>query len=140
MSLDDPVVLERELRYFHKCLFQREPPPSLIKLYHDVHHDRADLFEASGNEAADVLKIVTKELDAVGIEPWLRFQTQRHLLSRKILLVMYLAETGGRHQMNFMFEERPSLIRTWWHIAKNSLSGVFHLVKGFIQARIYGFS
>ena len=91
------AALEREARYLHQALFGRLPPPSLVALYVAAHLERADLFDAPQREMHTLARIVSLGLDATGIEVRLRRPGRRHLLSRKLLLVSYIAECDGLH-------------------------------------------
>lgn len=91
------ATLEREARYLHHALFGRAPPPSLVPLYVSAHLERADLFDAPEREMNELARIVALGLDATGIEMRLRRPGRRHLLSRKLLLVSYIAECDGQH-------------------------------------------
>lgn len=134
MSLTNSITLDGESRYFHKCLFSEEAEPRFVELYRAVHLEQADLFAASDREIAGVARIVARRLDAAGIEPWLRRRSQRHLLSRKLLLATYLAEVDGQHLTKFGLQEHQSQCQLWCHIFFKIAGGVFRLTRGFMQA------
>jgi len=89
--------LEQEVNYFHYCLFDSPAPARLVNLYIEFNTDLADSVKVNSNDARTVSTIVMKRLDAVGIEFWLRRKGLRHQLSRKLMLIMYLAECDGEH-------------------------------------------
>jgi hypothetical protein len=81
--------------------------------------------------------IVQKHLDALGIEPWLRRgSATRHLLSRKLLLIAYLAECDAEH-LEFRLEIRGRL-RSLVHLCCGALWAGWHLLKGRLQKALHG--
>jgi hypothetical protein len=90
-------MLTLEADVLHRQIFGRPAPAELAKYYAQAHAEMADLTEATEQEIRTVRVVVERGLDAPAIEPWLRAQSRRHLLSRKLSLIMYLAECGGRH-------------------------------------------
>lgn len=130
----DSITVDRESRYFHKCLFNEEAEPRFVELYRAVHFEQADIFAASDHEIAGVARVVARRLDAVGIEPWLRRRSQRHLLSRKLMLATYLAEVDGQHLAKFELQEQHSQCQLWCRMFVKIVGGVFRLIKGLTQA------
>ena len=93
----DSPYLENECRHLHFCLFIREAPEKLVREYVRAHAELATLRDIPAEEDATLRKIVRKRLNAAAIEPWLRRKGSRHALTRKLMLVAYLAESGGGH-------------------------------------------
>lgn len=89
--------LEHEVNYFHCCLFGYPAPARLVNLYVDFNEEHFDRVSANSSDTRTVEIIIAKRLDAVGIEKWLRRKGLRHLLSRKLMLIMYLAECDSAH-------------------------------------------
>ena len=94
------------------------------------------MMKATDNELRTMEAIVEKHLDALGIEPWLRVGSTRHLLSRKLLLIAYLAECDAQHPefrraANGRF---LSLVQ----LCLSTTSGVWHLLRGRRQKALYG--
>lgn len=135
LSPTDFIALDRESRYFHKCLFNEEAEQSFVELYRAVHLEQANIFASSDREIACVARIVAKRLDAVGIEPCLRRRCERrHLLSRKLMLATYLAEADGQHLAKYGLQERQSWCQLWCRIFIKVAGGSLRLTRGFIQA------
>lgn len=88
-------------------------PPSLrfVRLYLDAHRDLAWLTEAGDDEIRTLSVITARRLNAAAVEPWLRSRQRNHLLTRKLLLIAYLAETDGAHRSRFASatRHRPAL-------------------------------
>ena len=89
--------LEQEANYFHYCLFGTLPLRQLVNLYVEFNTERSQSVKVDSEHARTVETILRMRLDAVGIEPWLRQYGRRHLLSRKLMLIMYLAECDSAH-------------------------------------------
>lgn len=127
--------LRREAEFLHRQFFQRDALEGFIDGYLRIHAELPDMARASDNELRTVKVIVEKELDALGIEPWLRSGPERHLLSRKLLLTAYLAECDSAHP------EFRQAVRG----RGRSLAGLFrsmalaaaHLLKGRLQKAWY---
>lgn len=86
-----------EAQHLYWCLFRRDAPPPMIDAYLRAHIDIPELRVCRPDQEQTIRVIVTKRLDAASIEPWLRGGPRRHLLSSKLLLVAYLAESDGQH-------------------------------------------
>jgi hypothetical protein len=137
MTPDDCVMLNNESRYFYKCLFKKDAPSGMVALYRTIHIECPSLFTALDCEVSTVARIATERLDAVGIEPWLRNREQRHLLSRKLLLLTYLAETDGTHLAEFSVAKRLPCFWLWPHILMCALLGTLRMARGYIQIARY---
>lgn len=85
-------ALTNEVRYFHKLLFGYAPSANYIEAYISAHMDLADLASSDEKQCRTVKLIVERRLDALGIDVFLRSRCTRHLLTRKLLLMNYLAE------------------------------------------------
>jgi hypothetical protein len=75
-------------------------------------------------------------LDALGIEPWLRGGLQRHLLSRKLLLIAYLGECDAVHPgfRQAVSGRMPSCLQ----LCGAGMLGAWHLLAGRFQKAVYG--
>ena len=132
----DICRLTHEVQVLHLQFFGTVAPQELIKAYVKFHLDSPKLVQATNEEMQTVFTVINKELDAFGIEPWLRGGPTRHLLSRKLLLISYLAECDAAHL------ESSQLLKGRWGILVqlfcNSVNGVGHLLKGRFQKALYG--
>ena len=94
------------------------------------------LVQATPLELHTVATIVHKQLDALGIEPWLRDGVRRHLLSRKLLLIAYLGECDAVHPG---FRQAVSgRIHSYMQLCGAGLGGAWHLLVGRLQKAVYG--
>jgi len=89
--------LRKEAEYLYRRLFGRAASTELIENYLAAHAGMPALHAAHEAQFNTMRTIVAKGLDAVAIEPWLRGRNVRHILSRKLLLISYLAECDSRH-------------------------------------------
>lgn len=130
------AYLEKECRHLYSCFFRREAPEGLVREYVRAHGELASLREYAPEEAATLEKIVEKELNAAAIEPWLRRKGNRHALTRKLMLIAYLAESGGGHEE---FARRPSGHPGGWAVMLEAgVRGAVDLARGFVQKTFYG--
>jgi len=128
--------LTREAEVFHRQFFRQNAPKEFIEQYLDAHDELLDLTQASKNELRTVNIIIKRNLDALGIEPWLRSGSKRHLLSRKLLLTAYLAECDALHP-GFRQETHGHALSLLYLCGHGGLAA-FHLIKGRIQKAYYG--
>jgi len=138
---DNAVILNQnhlshEVKVLHRQFFKSDAPKELIKNYIKCHSDMPEMTDAKDSEFRTVRIVIEKELDALGIEPWLRSGSTRHLLSRKILLISYLAECDALH-LEFRKEVR-GFFCCLVYLFRILASGGFHLSQGFLQKVIYG--
>lgn len=128
--------LTDEVTYLYQSIFSRIPPNLLIVSYIAAHSEINELKLLDDQQKLTVHRVVTKKLDAVGIEPWLRSPQRRHALSIKLLLIMYLAESDSLHPEfcrcgNGVFKGIAQLIFA-------GLKGFLRLILGRVQKAIYG--
>jgi hypothetical protein len=93
----DPGALSAEVNYLHRLWFGRNPSTEFINAYLAAHSELAQLRDAPGAQYHTVRCIVQRRLDALCVELWLRTSAPRHLLSRKLLLIAYIAECDALH-------------------------------------------
>lgn len=127
--------LSREVEMWHLQFFRSPAPQRLIDGYIAFHAESPEIMRATDDEFRTIATIVQKQLDAIGIEPWLRGGGTRHLLSRKLLLIAYLAECDAEHPL-FRREIRGWL-RSLVHLCCCALWAGWHLLKGRLQKALY---
>jgi len=127
--------LEHEVIYFHYCLFGNPAPARLINLYVEFNREHFDGVSVNSNDARTVAIIIKMRLDAVGIEHWLRRKGLRHLLSRKLMLIMYLAECDSAHPDFRVCITGP--FYGYIAVARTLSAAVRHLFVGRIQIALY---
>jgi hypothetical protein len=94
--MDRMTGLELEAEYLYERLFRARPSQSVVLHYCQVHAERDDLMRADEAEARTVRLVAEKQLNPIAVELVVRRLRPRHLLSRKLLLLTYLAECSGR--------------------------------------------
>ncbi len=132
----DQINLTREVEVLHRQFFLCDAPQGLINEYLRAHAELPDMTRASDSELRTVRVIIEKELDALGIEPWLRTGSERHLLSRKLLLTAYLAECDATHPE--FRQEVNGRIHSLAHVCRTTALAAFHLLRGRLQKALYG--
>lgn len=126
----------REVDYLHSLLFGRAANRTLVEAYLAVHSDLPDLMDADEEQRLAVREIVKSRLDALGIEPWLRTGHRRHLLSRKLLLISYLAECDAAHPE---FRRRNAgCFRAFLWLGFAGVLAAARLIRGRVQKVIRG--
>jgi len=131
--------LEVEADFLHRSLFGSKAPEKLIGLYVLAHCELNDLTQTDADEIIAVSKVVHNGLDALGIEPWLRSKKQRHLLSRKLLLISYLAECDSEHP-GFRTPATNGPIIGSLNLVIVVVKGMLRMIRGLIHKRVYGIS
>lgn len=130
------AYLEKECGHLYSCFFRREVSEGLVREYVRAHGELAALREYAPEEAATLEKIVEKGLNAAAIEPWLRRKGTRHALTRKLMLIAYLAESGGGHEE---FARQPSGRPGGWAVMlRAGVRGAVDLARGYVQKTFYG--
>lgn len=135
-SAEDGAFLEKECRDLYFSFFKRKAPERLVREYVRAHMELASLREYPAEEAATIGKILEKGFNAAAIEPWLRRKGSRHALTRKLLLIAYLAESGGGHEE---FSRQPSgRLGGWTAILLAGMRGTVDLALGYAEKAFYG--
>lgn len=132
----DRTTLIREAELLHRQFFQRDASPKLLDFYTLAHSELLDLTQASDGELRTVQLVVERHLDALGIEPWLRSSSGRHLLSRKLLLIAYLAECDAAHS-EFRREAKSRAV-SYVRLGQSGAKAAFRLLRGRIQKALHG--
>ena len=128
--------LKHEAEVLHRQFFRCNAPDRLIENYIRVHEEQPELLMDCSKESRTVKIIVEKNLDALGIEICLRTGSKRHLLSRKLLLLAYLAECDGLHPK--FRQVAKGRVHSLMQLCASIISAAFHWFKGKCQMAIYG--
>ena len=135
-TADDDAFLKKECRHLYSCFFKRMAPERLVRDYVRAHMELASLRECPAEEAATLEKIVEKGLNAAAIEPWLRRKGNRHALTRKLMLIAYLAESGGGHEE---FSRQPlGRLGGWPALILAGVRGAAGMALGYAEKTFYG--
>lgn len=136
IPIENCSLLDKECRYLYFCFFKKTPSPWLIREYIRAHKELSSLHDFPDREYATIRKILEKRLDATAIEPWLRRKGERHALTRKLMLISFLAECGGEQQA--FCRQAQGRIRGWLALALGALQGAGALAVGYAEKTFYG--
>lgn len=134
--MTDQVDLTREAEILHRQFFRRDAPLGLIEGYTRAHAELPDIARASDSELRTVRIVIERGLDALGIEPWLRSGPERHLLSRKLLLIAFLAECDAAHPE--FRQEMDGRFRSLAQLGRSGALAVIRLIRGRLQKAFHG--
>lgn len=128
--------LRQEAECLHRCLFGREASPELVENYLRAHDAMPELHDAPSAQLNTMRTIIIRRLDAVSVEPWLRNGNTRHILSRKLLLISYLAECDAKHPEYMSHSD--GFMQGWLKLLLAGLHAGVGLARGrYLKAR-YG--
>lgn len=88
-------ALYDEATHFYKLLFRDSPTQEILKLYCEAHFYIPELVNAPSNQIETVQKVMSLKLNAVVIEPFLRKRVNRHILTSKLMLLIYFEESAN---------------------------------------------
>ena len=128
--------LHTEAQIIHQQLFRSKAPDILCERYVAAHAALPELNPKNEQEFRTLNIIIQKNLDALGIEPWLRKKSIRHLLSCKILLIVYLSECDGNHLE--LRNEAIGRLKSNYLLTRGLFIGTVRLIRGWIQKVWYG--
>ena len=129
-------ILFVEIRYLYTLIFHRYPTNKIIEFYLRAHAEITDFRDADKSQLETVRIIVTRRLDAIGIEPFFRGGEVRHILASKMLLLAYLAECEGAHS-EFLHDNscgHMALVSIFFA----AIQAAIHIMRGCIQKAWYG--
>lgn len=128
--------LRQEAEHLHRRLFGCGASPQLVANYLRAHDALPELHDAPASQLNTMRTILTRRLDAVSVEPWLRNGYTRHILSRKLLLVSYLAECDAKHPEYASSSEGP--VQGWLKLLLAGLKAGLGLARGWYLKARYG--
>ena len=89
--------LKKEAIFFHSQIFGYPPNEELINHYCNAHFEISVFLHIKPGERKCIDLILSKKLDALGIEFWTRKFSLFSILTSKLLLISYIAESDGKH-------------------------------------------
>lgn len=136
MMSGEHELLLKEARYLHRRMFNRYPADKLVDAYVRAHTEIDELHAVNPKQLKTVHTIIDRGLEPGGIEPWLRGNGIRHVLSAKMLLIAYLAECDACHPefARHATDGRMALV----HMSRTTLGAVFRLFHGYVQKAWHG--
>lgn len=130
------TILNREANALYHQFFRHAAPQGLTESYTRAHAEMPGLAQVTDSELRTVRLVIERGLDALGIEPWLRSNSGRHLLSRKLLLIAYLAECDVTHPE--YRQEVKGRFRSFVLLVRSVALAAIRLVRGRLQKTLYG--
>lgn len=128
--------LDGEARYLYRRLLGGEASAELLGHYRCAHRDLIELRDIGAAQRRTLDIIVSRQLDATGIEPWLRGGTSPHALAIKLRLLAYLGECVAAHPR---FSRRTaSLSGALVDLFLRMLAALFSLLRGYLQKTRHG--
>lgn len=125
-----------EARFFYRRLLGGVPSPEIISLYIRAHEEIEELRTIGAEQQRTIELILVHDLDATGIEPWLRGNQAPHALGIKLRMLAYLSECAEAHPK---FGQRPAgLLRTFARLGFCAVPALFSLVRGYVQKSKHG--
>ncbi len=118
------VLLEKEVIYLYKKIFGEFPPRIIIKEY-----IRANNFLLSEEERLKLKVIILKKVDVEAIEMASRLKFANNLLTRKIHILIYLAETIPQNFETFISIKNRRIF-AFINLAYNFVRTIYKFVKG----------
>ena len=79
--------------HLFRCLFDSDPPSGFIEYYIEVNEHLAKYNNFTDDELRTISLIVERKINATAVEPWLRRKKRRHILTAKLLIIVYWAES-----------------------------------------------
>ena len=122
--------LIEEAEYFHRSVFSTPISPKVLKKYIAANEKKIP-----GSDER-IRKLVTKKADIEAVEMAWRFRSPRNVLSKKIHILIYLAETTPENFPLFFNTKNKrfsSLILLAWHFFRS----VIKFIKGKILLKRY---
>ena len=124
--------LQREVDYWHGCLFGEPPPPEVRERYVDAHRHLS--LDSRTPSSSILARIVDERLDAEAIELHLRRTDPENALTAKFKILFYLLEIRGEYYDRFVREE-GSFLTSLPGLALAVVRSTFKAARGKRQAR-----
>jgi len=127
--------LTDEVVYFHKSMFGFEPNLELIRHYVSANQQCSELH-ADSCEIELIHHLIKKKLNVLAPESALRCRVNRHLLTRKMILLAYIAECDDVHRHSY--DLSVSSFYFWIILPFWGARAIFRLLLGKILVARFG--
>jgi len=127
-------ALFREAEVFHQSIFGRPVPPDIREVF--VTANNILLKNAAKVTPVRIDLIIDRSLDVEAIEFALRRRDPQNLLTKKLLILCYLAESRNAYFTAFVNEE-PKPVRGFIQVLLATFRSAYKLLKGHFLIRIY---
>jgi len=125
------ALLEKEVIYLYKKIFGEFPPQIIIKEY-----IKANNLLLSEQERLKIKEIILKKADIEAIEIASRIKFKNNLLTKKIHILMYLAETIPQNFETFISIKNRRVFSVI-DLTYNFVRSIYKYVKGMILLKRY---
>jgi len=125
------VLLEKEVVYFYKIIFGEFPPQVII-----MEYIKANNLLLSKEEGLKLKEIILKKVDVEAIEIASRIKFKNNLLTKKIHILMYLAETIPQNFETFISVKNRRIFALI-NLAYNFVRTIYKYIKGIILLKRY---
>ena len=126
--------LSREAEFFHGKIFGRPMPAEIGAAY--VSANRMLLQDATNVAPVRMELILERAMDVEAIEFALRRRIPQNVLTKKLLILCYLAESRNDYFATFVNEQdRP--LRAFLALSLNTFRSLYKLLKGHCLIRMY---
>ena len=133
--LQSEAELMDEAVWFHHAMFASAPSSEFIRNYIDANLECGDLHSEIG-EVVIIRRLAKKKANVVVVEAALRRRKPRHLLTRKMTLVAYIAECDAAH-LN-VYNHSVSTFMFWGLFPFWGFRALFRLLCGKLLVVRYG--
>jgi len=133
--LQSKVELKLEADYLHVSMFGCRPGAVFVRRYIAANQDCEELH-ADPSEIESTRRLISIGANVAAIEAALRSRKHRHLLSRKMILVSYIAECDGEHGDTFEATIPP--LHFWLILPYWGARALIRLVLGKLLMVRYG--
>lgn len=117
----------REAEFFHEKIFDRPIPEEIRAAY--VSANNMLLKDTRNVLSVKIDLILKRSMDVEAIEFALRRRTPQNLLTKKLLILCYLAESRSDYFATFVSEQHQPF-RAFFKLSLHSLRSVYKLLKG----------
>ena len=128
--------LKDECIFLYKSFFNKKPDELFIDNYIRVHNETYLLEIEYKGEKHLVRLIEKKNLNVFGIEFWLRKRNKYNILTKKLLVILYISESDGKH-ITF-FKNDITFLSPWNTIFKTIIKSFVIIIIGAFQIKKYG--
>jgi len=128
--------LKDECIFLYKSFFNKKPDESFIDNYIRVHNE-THLMEFENKGEKHLVKLIEKKnLNVFGIEYWLRKRNKYNILTKKLLVILYISESDGKH-ITF-FKNDIAFLSPWNTIIKTIIKSFTLIIVGAFQIKKNG--
>ena len=126
--------LSREAEFFHKRIFDRPVPDRIRADY--ISANETLLKDTSNLSRVRIELILERSMDVEAIEFALRRSIPQNILTKKLLILCYLAESRKDYFATFVNEQHQPF-RAFFELSLHTFRSLYKLLKGRCLIWIY---